>query len=88
MALLPRLLDRVTTTIEEADVLDGAADALGSIAGRLPAGRVKDLLSGTRLGHPLHPVLVVVPIGAFSSAVYLDVTGGSAQAARRLVGLG
>ncbi len=39
-------------------------------------------------GHPLHPVLVTVPIGAFTSAVVLDLTGRQQSAARTLVGLG
>jgi nitrite reductase/ring-hydroxylating ferredoxin subunit/uncharacterized membrane protein len=47
-----------------------------------------DLLSGTWLGHPLHPVLVAVPTGCWTSALLLDATGGNAAAARRLVGAG
>ncbi len=37
---------------------------------------VSDALHGTWLGHPLHPVLVQVPIGAFASASILDLVGG------------
>jgi nitrite reductase/ring-hydroxylating ferredoxin subunit/uncharacterized membrane protein len=51
---------------------------------------VKDLLSGTQLGHPVHPMLVAVPIGAWVSATVLDLVGGRSgrEAARKLVGLG
>ena len=49
---------------------------------------MKDLLSGVALGHPLHPALVAVPIGAFTGAVVLDLTGREQSAARTLVGLG
>ena len=49
---------------------------------------MKDLLSGVAVGHPLHPALVAVPIGAFSGAVALDLTGREQSAARTLVGLG
>jgi nitrite reductase/ring-hydroxylating ferredoxin subunit/uncharacterized membrane protein len=49
---------------------------------------VRDLASGSPLGHPLHPVLVAIPIGAWTSASILDLTGGDATAAKRLIGLG
>jgi nitrite reductase/ring-hydroxylating ferredoxin subunit len=53
-------------------------------------GPVKDVLSGTWLGHTLHPMLTDVPIGCWTSAFVLDVVGGRAArpAAQRLVGLG
>src|SRR5258708_216185 len=34
--------------------------------------RVKDILNGVWLGHPLHPVLVTVPLGAWTSTFLLD----------------
>lgn len=38
-----------------------------------PAGReLKNILHGTWLGHPLHPVLTDVPIGAWTAALALD----------------
>lgn len=38
-----------------------------------PAGReVKNLLHGTWLGHPLHPALTDVPLGAWTAALALD----------------
>ena len=40
------------------------------------AGSRKSLLSGTWLGHPLHPVLSDVPIGLFTAATLLDILGG------------
>jgi nitrite reductase/ring-hydroxylating ferredoxin subunit/uncharacterized membrane protein len=42
----------------------------------MPPGPVKDALSGTWLGHPLHPLLTDIPIGAFTSAAILDFLGG------------
>jgi nitrite reductase/ring-hydroxylating ferredoxin subunit/uncharacterized membrane protein len=39
-------------------------------------GPVKDLAAGTWLGHPLHPMLTDITIGAWTSAVILDVIGG------------
>jgi len=39
---------------------------------------VRNLLSGTDLGHPLHPVLTDVPIGAWVMSALLDAAGGPA----------
>jgi nitrite reductase/ring-hydroxylating ferredoxin subunit/uncharacterized membrane protein len=83
--------DTIATTIEEASFLDKPATAASNAIHKLiPAGPVKDLLSGTPLGHPAHPMLVTVPIGAWVSASLLDAFGGSEArtAARRLVGFG
>jgi nitrite reductase/ring-hydroxylating ferredoxin subunit/uncharacterized membrane protein len=87
-ATLSRLVDRSTTAVERAAILDRPSDALGGVVSRLPAGPVKDLLSGAVVGHPLHPVLVTVPIGAFTSAVVLDLSGNQQAAARTVVGFG
>jgi nitrite reductase/ring-hydroxylating ferredoxin subunit/uncharacterized membrane protein len=56
-----------------------------------PAGSpLNEALSGTALGHPLHPPLTDVVIGAWTSAVALDWLGGkrARPAADRLVALG
>src|SRR5579884_939207 len=77
--------------IEQAEVLDGPAGTLsGLIKKAVPHGPVKDALSGTWLGHALHPVLTDVVIGTWLSALLLDLVGGEdAEAgADRLVGLG
>jgi nitrite reductase/ring-hydroxylating ferredoxin subunit/uncharacterized membrane protein len=87
MSTMARLLERVSEALEKAEVLDRPAGAGQQLARRLVTGRVKDLLSGTPIGHPLHPVLVTVPIGALTGAVTLDVLGGNADASRRLIGL-
>lgn len=77
--------------LEHVDALDGPADALAkSIRNLIPHGPVKDGLSGTWLGHALHPLLTDVPIGAWVSALALDWVGGeeSRPAAKKLIGLG
>ena len=71
--------------------LDRPAKAIGAkIRELLPAGPVKDALSGTWIGHPLHPLLTDVPIGTWTSATLLDLVGGKAgrPAAKRLIGVG
>ncbi|MDI3387721.1 Rieske 2Fe-2S domain-containing protein [Streptomyces sp. B-S-A8] len=77
--------------IEGMEALDGVCHRLSGLVGRVTgAEKVKNALSGTWLGHPLHPVLTDVPIGAYVMASVLDVTAGpaGAGAARRLVGVG
>jgi len=48
------------------------------VSGLLAPGAVKTALSGTVLGHPLHPVLTDVPIGALTAATMFDLLGGEA----------
>ena len=85
------VLQALVGRLEQAKALDPAVDSMTQkITKALPRGPVKDLLHGTWLGHPLHPLLVAVPIGLWSGALLLDLTGGpeSRAAARRLVGAG
>jgi nitrite reductase/ring-hydroxylating ferredoxin subunit len=49
---------------------------------------VKDALHGTWLGHPLHPVLVQVPVGSWVSAGLLDAIPPMRPAATVLIGTG
>lgn len=92
MHTLPDMLaDRAAKAIESATVLDRPANAVAGAVGKvLKPGPVKDALSGTPLGHPAHPALIAVPIGAWLSASWLDLVGGhgSRDAARKLVVLG
>lgn len=71
--------------------LDRVAKPLADQVGRLVRqGTLKDLLSGTWLGHPLHPMLTDIPIGSFTSATLVDFLGGrrGEQAADALVAVG
>lgn len=82
---------RLTERVEELTALDGPAEAVaGAVRGTLKPGRMKDALSGSWLGHALHPLLTDVPIGAWTSATLLDVLGrdGDRAAASRLVAVG
>jgi nitrite reductase/ring-hydroxylating ferredoxin subunit/uncharacterized membrane protein len=84
---LPDLAGR----IEEFRGLDPVAQRVGDVAeGLLPAGPIKDALSGTWLGHALHPALTDVVVGSWTSAVILDAVGGerAQDGADLLVGLG
>jgi nitrite reductase/ring-hydroxylating ferredoxin subunit/uncharacterized membrane protein len=81
----------VAVAIERCQALDPVGDALTrAIRDVLPAGPAKDLLSGTWIGHALHPLLTDVPIGAWTSSVALDWVGGgrARPAADTLIVLG
>jgi nitrite reductase/ring-hydroxylating ferredoxin subunit/uncharacterized membrane protein len=85
------ILERVVESVEQASSLDPVADRVHeAVALAIPNGPRKDLLSGTWLGHPLHPMLTDLPIGFWTSAFVLDIVGGkrSRPAAELLVGLG
>jgi nitrite reductase/ring-hydroxylating ferredoxin subunit/uncharacterized membrane protein len=75
--------------VEGASVLDGVGTSVGGLVRKIvPAGPVKDALSGTWLGHALHPLLTDVVIGSFISANLLDVLGADGDGAERLIGVG
>jgi nitrite reductase/ring-hydroxylating ferredoxin subunit/uncharacterized membrane protein len=88
----PLLRDAVDRTVERLEAIDPIGEALqGAVKKVVPQeSQLKDLLSGTWLGHPLHPLLTDVVIGSWTSAFLLDVLGGEAgeEAAQRLIGLG
>ncbi|MFM9373385.1 Rieske 2Fe-2S domain-containing protein [Streptomyces sp. Da 82-17] len=73
----------------------GRSEQLDPVIGRvqkvvrgLPLGRGRDVLHGVPIGHPLHPALVQVPMGAWLSAGVLDAVPGTGRSARLLVGVG
>src|SRR3954451_17805654 len=86
----PRL-HHLAERVGAATSLDGPAEAVaGWVRGIVPRGPVKDVLSGTPLGHALHPFLTDLPIGTWTSATLLDVLGARAArpAAERLIAAG
>src|SRR5690625_4712151 len=56
----------LTNTIEE-DVIVAAYDKLGE--SQWP---IRNVLHGSFLGHPLHPMVTDVPLGAWTTAFVLD----------------
>jgi uncharacterized membrane protein len=86
-----KFLNTTMEKIESGRALDPLSAPLAKAAGSVTEfDPVKDALSGGWLGHPLHPMLTDIPIGAWSMATLLDLTGGeeSAAVAKRLVGIG
>lgn len=81
--------EQAVQRIEQLSVLDRAADALaGTLQKVIRPGVVEDTLSGTPTGHPAHPPIVAVPLGAWTAALAMDATGADGAATRRLVGFG
>src|SRR3954452_5707486 len=90
IAASPRL-HQLAERIGAAAQLDGPAEAAAKwVRGVVPRGPVKDTLSGTPLGHALHPFLTDFPIGTGTSSLILDLFGGrqSRSASRRLIAAG
>jgi nitrite reductase/ring-hydroxylating ferredoxin subunit len=88
--------ETVIETIERQDWLDVIGDRLQrAVAAAFAAGgdagrRVRDVLHGTWLGHPLHTALTDVPLGAWTTALALDTAGGRGmgRAADAAIGVG
>ncbi len=77
------------TKLEQASGLDRIGDRLQRVVqGVLRPQRVRDLLHGVQLGHPLHPAMVQLPIGAWMSAAMLDLMPGQRRAATALTAVG
>ncbi|WP_405827702.1 MULTISPECIES: DUF2231 domain-containing protein [unclassified Streptomyces] len=74
--------------LERTTVADPAIRLLQRGIRSIPLGGLRDLLRGRPLGHPVHPVLVQVPIGCWLSAAVLDVVPGTQRAATTLTGVG
>jgi nitrite reductase/ring-hydroxylating ferredoxin subunit len=81
MGFLDRLAD--------VKALDPAIEpAQKAVLAALKPQALKDLLHGTWLGHPLHPVLVQIPVGSWASAGLLDAIPPLRPAASVLIATG
>lgn len=76
--VIPRVKKTVVDLVDQQDWLDRVAEAVQPRITKIfraadPVGRrLQDLLNGVWLGHPLHPVLTDIPLGAWTAAVLLD----------------
>lgn len=84
-------LEPLVRALESAEFLDPVAKKVGNtVRSVLSGGPIKDALSGTWLGHALHPMLTDVVIGSFTAASVLDLLapGDDGRASERLIALG
>ncbi|MGE0688317.1 MAG: Rieske 2Fe-2S domain-containing protein [Dehalococcoidia bacterium] len=88
---------RFVRFFEDRKALDQPAEKLSSLVRelgpRLPGGqKTVDLLNGKGFGHPLHPVLTHLPIGAFTMAMLFDMASTGRKepspAATKLLAIG
>jgi nitrite reductase/ring-hydroxylating ferredoxin subunit/uncharacterized membrane protein len=72
-------LQRLVEAAAKKEALDKVGDRLAGVlqktVDKVPqSAKVQDFLHGAWLGHPLHPILTDVPIGAWTFAALLDAT--------------
>lgn len=79
---------RAMGRLERTSALDGPIDLVQAKVRALPLGSLRDVLHGRWLGHPVHPLLVQVPLGSWLSAAVLDLLPGQRRAACALIGVG
>lgn len=91
MMPVPTRARTLTDALERATALDAPAQLVAKRLRRLlGVQKVKDAISGTWLGHPVHPPLTDVVIGCLTAVSVLDVLapGIGDRAARRLITVG
>jgi nitrite reductase/ring-hydroxylating ferredoxin subunit len=84
-------LEPLVDQIEATGGLDGAGRAIAARVRKATAPTaLKETLSGTWLGHAVHPLLTDVVLGSLLSTTMLDLLGGDdgGRARRRLIGVG
>lgn len=87
--LVSGFVARVGKKLEGAKFLDRIGEYAVSLGHRLaPPGKIRDIASGVPTGHPMHPPLATITMGAFLSSAVLDLTGSDRKAAQRLNQLG
>ena len=75
--------------LEDAETFDRLAQPLARAVRRaLPSGAKADALHGVWLGQPVHPALITLPLGFWTSATVLDFVPGNGRASRVLLALG
>jgi nitrite reductase/ring-hydroxylating ferredoxin subunit/uncharacterized membrane protein len=91
VAIADQLTERAEEQLEApldslGETLQNAMEAAGKPLGP-PGQMLKNLLNGVWLGHPLHPAISDAPIGAWTTALGLDILGIK-RGADAAVGLG
>jgi nitrite reductase/ring-hydroxylating ferredoxin subunit/uncharacterized membrane protein len=90
-------MTQIVDPAARASGLDPLSRRLTGLVNKIPVA-LRDALHGVWLGHPLHPMLAQLPVGAWTSAALVDVVAlalpagegreGADRAARALLGIG
>jgi len=80
-------LGTVVDRLETARWLDRAGDPVRRGVRAVVRGRARDVLHGVWLGHPLHPMAVMLPLGTWIGAAVID-AAAAAEAGRGRGGAG
>ncbi|KQO97663.1 Rieske 2Fe-2S domain-containing protein [Leifsonia sp. Leaf264] len=84
-----RIVTKIFSPVENATALDPLISTLQkAVRALVPPGEVRDVLHGVPAAHPVHPVLVQIPLGSWTSAAILDLVPGTESASRRLICVG
>jgi nitrite reductase/ring-hydroxylating ferredoxin subunit/uncharacterized membrane protein len=84
-------LEPVVARIESEEALDRIGQPAGkAVRDAVNSNGLKDVLSGTWLGHAVHPMLTDLVIGSFASASLLDLVDprGDGSASEKLIAIG
>ena len=82
-------LHQLLGSVEGVESLDAPAAATSRIAGRLIEGtRLAGALRGSWLGHPVHPLLITIPVGTWMTSAVFDILFKDVTTARRLIAVG
>lgn len=82
-------LKQALDSLESASFLDGTSNAInGVLSPALDDTAVGSALRGRWIGHPIHPALVNVTLGSWTSAVVLDLIGHQSRASKLVISLG
>ncbi len=85
------VLHELVDKLGEIEAIDAPANAVADrVQAALKPGLVKDLLSGTPVGHAMHPILTDLATGTWLSSLFLDLFGGrgARKASDRLIAAG
>jgi nitrite reductase/ring-hydroxylating ferredoxin subunit len=74
--------------LENTTLLDGVIGIVRRAVRAVPLGGARDALHGRWLGHPVHPLMVQLPIGAWLSSAVLDLSPRTRWSSRALVAVG
>lgn len=85
MSVVVQVLEKTLRSLDWIDeVAEPVQQAVQTIyqSGGKAGQKIADFLHGTWLGHPLHPILTDIPVGAWTAAVVLDVMASNSGSRR------